>query len=324
MAIESLIRWPGLFLLLKEVLGSVGDNSPFFINCVKNCNVEICKAGKHEQWQYKLLGFEVSLWSCLENCEYKCQWKTVEAFQRKNWSIPQFRGKWPFIRFFGLQEPASVFFSVINFFVVLKLLFLFRKKVPKKTQYYRVWNIFGLVQLNSWVWSSVYHTRDTDFTERMDYMSAFLLILYSFYAVGLRYTNTNLNLKTLFWSLFCGSIGLNHLTYLWLYNFDYSYNMKLSCLLGGLTAVAWIFWSCLHFQKQYFVWKIGVFGLLVFATAFLELMDFPPILWMIDAHSLWHGSSIIVNIFFFLFVIDDCQYLNYNQLKTENQVEKLD
>lgn len=105
-------------------------------------------AGKHEQWQYKLLGFEVSLWSCLENCEYKCQWKTVEAFQRKNWSIPQFRGKWPFIRFFGLQEPASVFFSVINFFVVLKLLFLFRKKVPKKTQYYRVWNIFGLVRLS--------------------------------------------------------------------------------------------------------------------------------------------------------------------------------
>ncbi|EEB17464.1 conserved hypothetical protein [Pediculus humanus corporis] len=215
-----------ILFLFEDVLGSIGDNSFFYINCVQYCDYKFCHSGKQKVHHRALKNFEYSLWSCIENCEYECQWKTVESFQKRNWPIPQFRGKWPFIRLFGFQEPASVFFSVLNFITVLKLILLFRKKVSNSAPYYYIWNLFGLIQLNSWFWSTVYHTRDVDFTEKMDYISAFILIIYSFYAMGLRYISPSINKKTLLWSIFCGLFGLNHVSYLWLYNFDYGWSNR--------------------------------------------------------------------------------------------------
>lgn len=96
-------------------------------------------------FQLSVLGLGVSLWTCIENCEYLCQWKTVELFQARNWAIPQFRGKWPFIRLFGMQEPASVLFSIFNFLVVFKMFIKFRKTVAKSSPYYYLWHLYSIV-----------------------------------------------------------------------------------------------------------------------------------------------------------------------------------
>jgi hypothetical protein len=44
---------------------------------------------------------------------------------------------------------------------------------------YSVWLGYGLVSLNAWFWSTVFHTRDVDFTEKMDYFSAFTIVTYN-------------------------------------------------------------------------------------------------------------------------------------------------
>jgi hypothetical protein len=49
-----------------------------------------------------------------------------------------------------------------------------------------VWAGYGLVSVNTWLWSAVFHARDSDFTERMDYYCAFSVITYSLMAFLLR------------------------------------------------------------------------------------------------------------------------------------------
>lgn len=85
-------------------------------------------------------------WTCFDECQYKCMWKTVNAFLDRNWKIPQFYGKWPFIKIFGLQEPASVLFSIMNLITHLILLKKFRKEVRSDSPCYYLWHIFAFVR----------------------------------------------------------------------------------------------------------------------------------------------------------------------------------
>jgi len=86
-------------------------------------------------------------WSCADECSYGCMWRTVFAFLERGWPIPQFYGKWPFLRLFGMQEPASVIFSVLNFVMHLRLLRKFRREVRSDSPCYKLAHIFGLVRV---------------------------------------------------------------------------------------------------------------------------------------------------------------------------------
>lgn len=39
----------------------------------------------------------------------------------------------------------------------------------------------------------------------------------------------------------------------------------------------------------------------------LELLDFPPLFWVLDAHAIWHISTIPVHILFFRLVLPRCR-----------------
>lgn len=41
--------------------------------------------------------------------------------------------------------------------------------------------------INAWLWSVVFHARDTPWTERMDYFSAFSMVLFSLFGLLVRY-----------------------------------------------------------------------------------------------------------------------------------------
>lgn len=32
-------------------------------------------------------------WSCEDECRYDCMWKTVDAYEKRKWRVPQFFGK---------------------------------------------------------------------------------------------------------------------------------------------------------------------------------------------------------------------------------------
>jgi hypothetical protein len=73
--------------------------------------------------------------------------------------MEQFYGKWPFWRWAGMQEPASVAFSVANLLLhVLGADWLRRGVHPAHPMrpFYLTW---AYVSVNAWVWSAVFHTR---------------------------------------------------------------------------------------------------------------------------------------------------------------------
>lgn len=54
--------------------------------------------------------------------------------------------QWPFIRTFGLQEPASVLFSLLNFYAHVKMYNSFRKNVHPSAPMFYVWTYFMTVR----------------------------------------------------------------------------------------------------------------------------------------------------------------------------------
>jgi glucan phosphoethanolaminetransferase (alkaline phosphatase superfamily) len=51
---------------------------------------------------------------------------------------------------------------------------------------YSVWVLYALICVNAWFWSTVFHTRDVQLTEMMDYFCAFSIVLFSLLAFLLR------------------------------------------------------------------------------------------------------------------------------------------
>ncbi|CAH1993820.1 unnamed protein product [Acanthoscelides obtectus] len=86
-------------------------------------------------------------WSCEDECKYECMWKTVKAFNDRNWRTPQFYGKWPFVRFLGMQEPASVVFSILNAYFHFNMMNKFRKEVRPDSPLTLLWHIYFMVLL---------------------------------------------------------------------------------------------------------------------------------------------------------------------------------
>ena len=95
---------------------------------------------------------QLTNWKCLDQCQYDCMWQTVAFFHKNQRKTPQFNGKWPFIRFFGMQEPAAAIFSLMNLFAHVQLLQRFHKKIHSDAPMKNVWIIYGLVSINAWVW----------------------------------------------------------------------------------------------------------------------------------------------------------------------------
>ena len=54
--------------------------------------------------------------------------------------------QWPFVRYGGVQEPASMVFSVLNAMCHLAIL-VYRSKVPPTTSLYFVWHGMALVSI---------------------------------------------------------------------------------------------------------------------------------------------------------------------------------
>ena len=53
--------------------------------------------------------------------------------------------QWPFIRVLGLQEPASVIFSVLNLMPHVIMMVKFRRSVPSKAPMYYIWHAYAVV-----------------------------------------------------------------------------------------------------------------------------------------------------------------------------------
>ena len=167
-------------------------------------------------------------------------------------------------------------------------------------------------------------------TEALDYFSAAAAILYALYYTVVRlfhlYPERNRlvigrgDSKSLLyntWRIFCALLLVGHICYLSLLpRFDYTYNMVFNLIIGLAHNCLWVVYSlpirAIHrfpnrspSYRPPYAYKAAVFvGITTAATA-LELLDFPPWLRIIDAHSLWHLATVPIAVFWYRFLIQD-------------------
>ncbi|EDX05897.1 GD10418 [Drosophila simulans] len=301
--------------LVAACQASNGDRTQFFHNCRQNCERTNCSADGLEIQEQAVKFYQQSVfdrlfqWSCADECQYGCMWRTVFAFFERGWPIPQFYGKWPFLRLLGMQEPASVIFSCLNFVVHLRLLRKFRREVRPDSPCYMLTHIFAVTSLNGWIWSVIFHTRDFPLTELLDYAFAYSIILCSLYVMVMRMLHRySLFLRGVITLAFL-SYYINYFAYLSVGRFNYAFNMMVNVATGVIAAVGWFVWC--HFvrtRRPYFR-RILRFYILMALAMSLELLDFPPILWILDAHALWHLATIPLASLYYDFMIEDCRTL---------------
>ncbi|XP_078080398.1 GPI-specific phospholipase A2-like PGAP3 isoform X1 [Mustelus asterias] len=236
-------------------------------------------------------------------------WATVGLYLKEGHKVPQFHGKWPFYRFLFFQEPASAVASILNGLASYVMLSRYRAAVPFESPMYHSCISFAMVTLNAWLWSTVFHTRDTPLTEKMDYFCASSVVLYSIYlccvrTLGLTRPWTSSLFGALLIILFAG-----HVWYLTYVRFDYGYNMTANILIGLINLLWWLSWCLWNRPLLPYVWKCMMVVVMLHGLAFLELLDFPPWLWVFDAHAVWHFSTIPVPFLFYSFLIDDSLHL---------------
>ncbi|XP_076461872.1 GPI-specific phospholipase A2-like PGAP3 [Babylonia areolata] len=297
------------FLLLccvSTVYSSVGDKSYVFRKCLMNCSRTEC-LDEDAFLSQQPVHLVLLRWTCSAECQHSCMWHTVDAFVRDGSPVPQFYGKWPFIRFFGIQEPASVLFSILNAAGHLSLL-SYRRKVASNTPMYFVWHGLVLVSVNAWTWSTIYHTRDTDFTEMMDYFFALSIVMYNVFALFCRVLGTEKYWKPAIVASVLLILFVRHTHFLAFVHFDYGYNMKFNVAIGMVSVFGWIAW-CIAHRKDRYVWKCAAAMLGINLTVLLELLDFPPLWWTLDAHALWHACTVPINLLWWRFIIDDGVHL---------------
>ncbi|KAJ7084838.1 Per1-like protein [Mycena belliarum] len=321
---------------------SSGDRSPEYENCLKRCGYHYCSH------QVPLsIPLKLTFWTCEDNCKYSCMHEITSRNIRLGDRVHQYYGKWPFWRFAGMQEPASVAFSLLNLWAHARGLARVRREIPDSHPmkwYYIIWSFTGF---NAWIWSAVFHTRDMSRTEKLDYFSAALTILYALYYTVIRlfhlYSSPRRNRLTLStsgapagsslahkaWTLLCILVYLGHVSYLTLLpRFDYTYNIIFNMVVGLTHNALWLLYSLpasLSLFRRFpsrpksyrpsFVGNAGIFVALTTAASALELIDFPPLLRVIDAHSLWHLATAPIAVLWYDFLVEDARDESWRELR---------
>ncbi|KAH9857530.1 Per1-like protein [Lenzites betulinus] len=319
-----------LTALTAPVIASSGDNAEEFRNCVSLCHSRTCGGLQAASLPIAL---KLTGWTCVDNCKYECMHFITDRAIQHHERVLQYFGKWPFWRFAGMQEPASVLFSVLNFAAHALGVRKIRARVPEGHPMKKYYLLFAFISMNAWVWSSVFHTRDLPTTEKLDYFSAALAILYAFYYTTIRlfhlyaaedgplgYNPSPATVTTrVALTIACSWAFLGHITYLtFLPRFDYSYNMLFNLTIGMTHNLLWVCYSLpasLSFIRRFrgrprsyrptFATKPALFVLLTTAATLLEVFDFPAWGRIIDAHSLWHLATVPIAVLWYDFLIQD-------------------
>lgn len=149
-----------LLILVSTTLASSGDRLPEYQSCVSSCVSTSCSNSASLP-----LILRVTQWSCLDDCKYSCTHLVTDVLLARSRAegtdpkVHQFHGKWPFWRLAGMQEPASVLFSLGNLWIHVKGFKALRKRVPREHPLRSMLLTWSVLSMNAWVWSAVFHTR---------------------------------------------------------------------------------------------------------------------------------------------------------------------
>lgn len=249
--------WLTTLLAVALVQASPGDNLDEFEECMGQCHHSVCRQNPdyradHPEWPYNPewqftpgpLPWHLQMfgWDCESNCDYECQQLITRDLIAKGDEVLQFHGKWPFWRVFGIQELALAVLSMGNFYVHFQGFRLLRQA---QKQYaapgYLYYNVLGcaLITMAAWIFSTVFHIRDTITTEKFDYYFAGLTVLALAHAIGARlfrlYRPGNWAARYL-WLGACVAAFASHI-YRLETDWSYTYNMQANIAVGVIQNV---------------------------------------------------------------------------------------
>ncbi|KAM7499597.1 hypothetical protein LguiA_024011 [Lonicera macranthoides] len=331
-----------LFAAISSLLGlldaSAGDSDPIYKGCVEECEKTGCVAEKCFQhcnfssdgnpidgpwYLQEPLYQQWKKWDCRSDCRYFCMLVREEEREKLGDKPVKYHGKWPFRRVFGIQEPVSVAFSALNlalqfhgwvsFFILVNYKLPLR---PNKTTYYEytgLWHIYGILSLNSWLWGAVFHTRDVDLTEKLDYSSAVALLGYSLILAILRVFSMRKEAARVMVAAPLIAFVTTHVLYLNFYQFDYGLNKKICGLMSVAQFLLWAIWAGVsRHPSRWKLWVVVVGGAL---AMLLEIYDFPPYQGFVDAHALSHAATVPLTYLWWCFAMDDSEFRTLVLLK---------
>lgn len=290
-------------------------------------------------------------WDCVLDCNYKCQQFLTNQRELAGFSMVQFYGKWPFTRIMGMTEIMLVIFSMGNYYAnwnsFSKVLTQYNKNYNSGNESFIMYKQYLYLIVGSlvgWIFSTLFHMRDTPLTETLDYFGAAMIMLLNFNAITVRFfrlfTSKRAKHKLIFQS-FLVVIFIFHC--LKLHNkWDYQYNTYFNLFFGVLAIVLWILHALrvrsiyskdsrmynnsiqlLPFETK-LLSKLNYFSLsetkyipvlpvllnlwLIIGMSF-ELMDFSPWLRLLDAHAIWHLFTIVPPIIWYDWNIWDIELM---------------
>lgn len=339
-----------VYLCLRCVSGSPGDLLDEFVECKEICESEYTFTGLkqgasnlYQKYSFHTsipLVYKVLLWDYKSDCDYQCQQIITQKRINENQEIYKFHGKWPFKRMFGFQEFFSSLFSIGNFIphyrghlFLNKQLGIFNRS-ESKVILYGYWYL-SIAGMFAWFFSTIFHTRDLEITEKFDYFFAGATVLSGFHAIFLRVMRLDKipKLKRIFSS---GIIVIFSLHILRLYlDWCYTYNMRFNVFFGILQYVLLITLSIqnrkrlnrilirknsLYSNKQYFQLMFKLFTVPLLLVGFTiiamssELFDYFSYTWQIDSHALWHALTILPSWYMYNFFVADYVYIVNGQV----------
>ncbi|GAB2215966.1 hypothetical protein Droror1_Dr00023731 [Drosera rotundifolia] len=303
---------------LCEKTGCVKDN------CFQQCNFT-SSGDRLDGGQYlqEPLYLQWKQWDCHSDCRYHCMLSREEERQRLGHKPAKYHGKWPFLRIYGIQEPVSVAFSALNlamhfhgwisFFILIYYKLALEDNRKAFYEFTGLWHIYGMLAMNSWFWSAVFHSRDVDLTEKLDYSSAVALLGYSLILAILRVFNVKIEAARVMISAPLIAFTTTHILYLNFYTFDYGLNMKVCVTMAVVQLLLWFFWAAITRHPSR--WKLMVVVGGGALAMLLEIYDFPPYKGLVDAHALWHATTIPLTCLWWSFIKDDAEFRTWVQLK---------
>ncbi|ESW21288.1 hypothetical protein PHAVU_005G058200 [Phaseolus vulgaris] len=322
---------------------SAGDADPRYRNCVEQCEESGC-IGKRCFPNCKISADEVPVvgppwgmveplyarWKkghCKSNCQYYCMLNREKERELLNKDPEKYHGKWPFKRIYGIQDPASMVFSSLNlvmhFHGWMSFFTLIYNKLPLKArkrpyyEYASLWHIYGLLSLNSWFWSAIFHSRYCELIEKLDYFSAVALLGYSLILAILRSFNVKDEATRVMIPAPLISFVATHIMYLNFFKLDHEWNLKvcLSMTVGQLAT--WAIWG--DFSHHPSRWKIRFVVLISGLAMCLQIYDFPPYEGLLDAQALRHAITVPLTYLWWSFIRDDATFLTSERLKNSKK-----
>jgi len=295
-----------LLLTPAFVSASPGDRSYFYQNCLKECGQSKCE---QRDLTFPSYSSPFSVLPCALKCKSDCISEANEEIQGKYKITVQFHGKWPFRRLANCEEIASVLFSIGNSLAtIIGYWAATGRKGRSLPSSYKTRDDFyaQLVRTHAavcalvWLFSAQFHARDTLVAERLDYFGAGLMLYITLYVTLWRNFPSYKN-RLLFLVLFAYCCHVTRL----IWKFDYGLNMKLCVLVGLASVVLWLRIALVEGKPH--LRRLSVLSLFSSTLVALELLDFPPIAGIFDAHALWHAATMPLPIWFYSYIRTDIE-----------------